>query len=81
MSGADGGALLHSTHRWIGREVTDSATGRRGILRAVAPDGDDPRPVAWLAPVGGGREWTTALGALTDPAPITPDSHPRPGSG
>ncbi|MET8566153.1 hypothetical protein ABZV75_38430 [Streptomyces flaveolus] len=69
-------ALLHRRHPWIGRAVLDTATGRRGVLRAVAPLPDGTRPVAWLRPAGGGREWTTSLGALTDPAPITPDTHP-----
>ncbi|MFJ3310482.1 hypothetical protein ACIPSA_47460 [Streptomyces sp. NPDC086549] len=69
-------SLLHRDHRWIGREVEDTATGRRGILRAIAPDGDKPRPVAWLRPEGGGTEWTTDPGSLANPAPLTPDSHP-----
>ncbi|MFD7444047.1 hypothetical protein [Streptomyces sp. NPDC059909] len=47
-------------------------TGRTGILRAVAPDGDKPRPVAWLAPEGGGVEWTTDPGAVTPAGPVTP---------
>lgn len=68
--------LLHRDHPWIGREVEDAATGRRGILRAIAPDGDRPRPVAWLLPAGGGTEWTTDPGALANPAPLTPDTHP-----
>ncbi|MET9448921.1 hypothetical protein [Streptomyces cinerochromogenes] len=29
-------SLLHRDHRWIGRTVEDTATGRRGVLRAVA---------------------------------------------
>jgi len=69
--------LLHREHRWIGQEVEDTATGRRGVLRALAPDGDKPRPVAWLLPEGGGMEWTTDPGALANPAPRTPDSQPR----
>ncbi|AKN75016.1 hypothetical protein QR97_39770 [Streptomyces sp. PBH53] len=75
-SGPD--SLLHHAHPWIGRTVEDTATGRRGVLRAVAPDPETSRPVAWLAPAGGGTEWTTALGAVANPAPITPDTHPRP---
>ncbi|MFC8856840.1 hypothetical protein ACFT5D_27730 [Streptomyces sp. NPDC057144] len=67
-------SLQHRSHRWLGRVVEDTATGRKGILRAVAPDIDTPRTVAWLAPVGGGREWTTAPGALANPAPLTPDT-------
>ncbi|MFH9044807.1 hypothetical protein ACH4FA_36570 [Streptomyces sp. NPDC017966] len=46
--------MLHRDHPWLGRAVTDTATGRRGTLRAIAPDGDKPRPVAWLQPPGGG---------------------------
>lgn len=69
--------LMHRTHPWIGREVEDAVTGRRGVLRAVAPDGKNPRPVAWLWPVGGGREWTTELRALANPAPLTPDTNPK----
>ncbi|MGW3463502.1 hypothetical protein ACWDE9_29675 [Streptomyces olivaceoviridis] len=73
-SGTD--ALLHRRHPWIGRAVLDNETGRRGILRAVAPLPESTLPVAWLRPAGGGREWTTSLGALSDPAPITPDTRP-----
>ncbi|UFR07157.1 hypothetical protein KBP30_41200 [Streptomyces sp. Go40/10] len=68
-------SLLHRHHPWIGRTVEDTATGRRGILTAVAPPPGTSRPVAWLAP-DGGREWTTSLGALANPGPITPDTHP-----
>ncbi|MFF8732769.1 hypothetical protein ACF073_40845 [Streptomyces sp. NPDC015171] len=75
-SSADVRSLLHRDHPWIGRNVEDTATGRRGILRAVAPAPDTKRPVAWLAPTGGGTEWTTSLGALANPEPITPDTHP-----
>ncbi|CAL9673100.1 hypothetical protein [Streptomyces sp. enrichment culture] len=69
--------LLHHSHPWIGRDVEDTLTGRRGILRALAPDGDSPRLVAWLRPPGGGVEWTTHPDALANPAPITPGIHPR----
>ncbi|MGW2952853.1 hypothetical protein [Streptomyces eurythermus] len=69
--------LLHHSHPWTGREVEDTLTGRRGILRALAPDGDSPRPVAWLRPPGGGTEWTTGPEALANPAPITPHTRPR----
>ncbi|GDY80098.1 hypothetical protein SAV31267_095830 [Streptomyces avermitilis] len=48
-----------------------------GVLRAIAPDGDRPRPVAWLLPAGGGMEWTTDPGALANPAPLTADMHPK----
>ncbi|MBZ6093454.1 hypothetical protein KVH02_34900 [Streptomyces olivaceus] len=65
-------SLLHREHPWIGQEVEDTATGRRGILRAVAPDGDRPRPVAWLLPAGGGTEWTTDPRTLDHPAPVPP---------
>jgi hypothetical protein len=68
------GALLHRNHPWIGREVEDTATGRRGTLCAIAPDGDKPRPMAWLRPPGGGMEWTTDPASLANPAPITPDT-------
>lgn len=64
----------HRDHGWLNRVVTDTATGRRGILRAIAPD-TGAHPVAWLAPVGGGVEWTTLPSALADPAPITADTH------
>lgn len=55
--------LMHRDHPWMGRDVEDTATGRRGILRAIAPDIDRPRPVAWPMPAGGGTEWTTLLSA------------------
>ncbi|MGW3462897.1 hypothetical protein ACWDE9_26310, partial [Streptomyces olivaceoviridis] len=48
----------------------------KGVLRAVAPLPVSSRRVAWLASAAGGREWTTSLGALSDPVPITPDTHP-----
>ncbi|WP_435059574.1 hypothetical protein [Streptomyces sp. bgisy060] len=70
-------SLLHQDHPWIGREVEDTATGRRGTLRAIAPDdGVRPRLMAWLQPPGGGIEWTTDPDALDNPAPITPDTLP-----
>ena len=68
---------MHHDHPWIGRAVEDTASGRRGILRAIAPDADQPHPVAWLRPPGGGIEWTTAPGALANPAPLTPDTNPK----
>lgn len=70
-------SLLHQDHPWIGRNVEDTATGRRGILRAIAPDDGKPHPVAWLMPDGGGTEWTTSPSMLANPAPITPDAHPQ----
>jgi hypothetical protein len=69
--------LGHRSHPWIGRTVTDTRTGRTGILRAIAPDVNRPRIVAWLAPVGGGVEWTTDPKALDEPEPITLDTHPK----
>ena len=69
--------LLHRDHPWIGRAVEDTATGRRGILRAIAPDVDHSRPVAWLRPTAGGMEWTTDPGSLANPAPLTSDTHPK----
>ncbi|MGV9690556.1 hypothetical protein ACWDUX_15745 [Streptomyces sp. NPDC003444] len=68
-----GGSFLHQKHRWIGRKVEDTVTGRRGILTAVAPDGADSLayPLAWLCLLGG-TEWTTAPAALAKPSPITP---------
>ncbi|MFD3998946.1 hypothetical protein [Streptomyces sp. NPDC058583] len=71
-------SLLHHDHPWIGRDVEDTATGRRGTLHAIAPDLDKPGPVAWLRPVGGGTEWTTDPTALANPAPLTPDTRPAP---
>jgi len=72
--------LLHCAHPWIGRDVEDTVTGKRGTLRAIAPDGDKPRPVAWLLPPGGGTEWTTDPKALANPAPVTSDSPAVPGT-
>lgn len=66
--------MLHDDHPWLGREVEDTKTGRRGTLRAIAPEGTKARPVAWLIPSGGGMEWTTDPTALANPAPITPDT-------
>lgn len=69
--------LGHWEHPLLGKEVVDTATGRTGILRAICPDPDEcpARPDtkswpgesplrAWLSPVGGGREWTTAPDAI-----------------
>lgn len=52
-------SMLHEPHRLIGRLVRDTLSGRIGLLRAIAPDGDAPEPAAWLIPEGGGTEWTT----------------------
>jgi hypothetical protein len=40
-------------------------------------DATHGRMVAWLAPEGGGVEWTTDPSALHDPAPATPDTSER----
>ncbi|MER8236089.1 hypothetical protein [Streptomyces sp. NPDC094049] len=70
---------------WIGTPVQDTATGRSGILSDVAPDRPepgDPAPVsvAWLRPVGGGREWTTDLAFLVPTGLIPPLTGCRLGS-
>lgn len=69
--------LLHRDHPRLGRIVEDTTTGRRGILRAIAPGGDRPQPVTWLIPVGGGTEGTTDPDTLANPAPNTPVTHPK----
>ncbi|MFE4370983.1 hypothetical protein ACFRMN_22600 [Streptomyces sp. NPDC056835] len=58
----------------VGTLVRDTATGRQGILRDAFPyEPPDSRPVpgsvarppqllAFIRPVGGGREWTADLG-------------------
>ncbi|MEU9111842.1 hypothetical protein AB0D04_08640 [Streptomyces sp. NPDC048483] len=62
--------LGHCKHPLLGRAVLDTATGRVGVLRAIAPEPNgvqfvpsrgllEAPPVAWLAPEGGGTEWTT----------------------
>ncbi|MGW7572613.1 hypothetical protein [Streptomyces sp. NPDC054765] len=68
--------LGHLSHPLLGRRVIDRAHGDRiGVFRALAPDVKAPRvgpalrvpdtpPVAWLAPEGGGVEWTTTPDAL-----------------
>lgn len=57
----------------IGKRVQD-ASGRIGILRDVIPDYEDladpprerrKRPVAFLSPEGGGREWIVPLKTAT----------------
>ncbi|MFI6472591.1 hypothetical protein ACIBL5_20340 [Streptomyces sp. NPDC050516] len=58
--------------------MTDTVTEQRGELRAISPD-LTAQPVAWLRPVGGGREWTTSLCCLADPEPGTPDMDPPEG--
>ncbi|MHA6757125.1 hypothetical protein [Streptacidiphilus sp. PAMC 29251] len=65
MSAADGWG--HRQHPLLGRQVEDVATGKLGTLRAVV-DTDVPthtgRPrtvtLAFVAPHGGGQEWTTS---------------------
>ncbi|MEU8653645.1 hypothetical protein [Streptomyces sp. NPDC048737] len=61
--------MLHERPRLIGRLVRDAVSGRTGVLRAVAPDGDAAQPVAWLMSAGSGIEWTTPLRAIQ---PVTP---------
>lgn len=68
--------LGHFDHPLLNRLVIDHAHGDRiGVLRAIAPDVDGPdvgpvlripdtAPVAWLAPKGGGREWSTNPDAI-----------------
>ncbi|MBL1095164.1 hypothetical protein [Streptomyces coffeae] len=68
--------LCHQSHPLLGRLVVDHAHDDRvGVLRAIAPDSTDNRyrlvvmnpdapPVAWLAPEGGGLEWTTSPDAI-----------------
>ncbi|MCI0385998.1 hypothetical protein [Streptomyces sp. CNQ085] len=72
--------LGHRDHPLLGRTVLDTATGRTGVLRAVCPEPDGGTavcavpvfrpgsgpPVAWLAPVGGGVEWTTEPDAIRE---------------
>ncbi|MFF8883271.1 hypothetical protein [Streptomyces flaveolus] len=70
-------SLLHYTHPLPGPFVCDTASGRTGVLQAVAPDCDTPQPVAWLRPEGGGTEWTISLRAVDpvtapDPPPVDP---------
>ncbi|MGW5936963.1 hypothetical protein ACWIG3_31425 [Streptomyces celluloflavus] len=68
--------LGHLNHPLLGHPVIDHAHDDRiGILRAIAPDAKantpslnigipDTPPVAWLAPVTGGLEWTTDPDAI-----------------
>ncbi|MFE5738427.1 hypothetical protein [Streptomyces celluloflavus] len=68
--------LGHWKHPLLGHRVVDHAHDDRiGILRAIAPDAKanapglvigipDTPPVAWLAPVTGGVEWTTETDAI-----------------
>ncbi|MGW7385323.1 hypothetical protein [Streptomyces sp. NPDC054794] len=69
--------LEHHDHGLLGRRVLDTATGRIGVLQAIAPDGTSPKPVAWLRPEDGGIEWTTATGSIEAIAPSTHQSHPK----
>ncbi|MEV5506809.1 hypothetical protein [Streptomyces orinoci] len=52
----------------VGELVNDEATGRIGVLTALDDEWTDPaaprhqrrvQRVAFIRPVGGGREWTT----------------------
>ncbi|MFH9229075.1 hypothetical protein ACH4NT_34375 [Streptomyces lydicus] len=66
--------LGHEDHPLLGCEVIDhDHDGIRGVLRAYAPAVDkvtlvpsapSGKPVAWLAPVKGGLEWTTDLNSI-----------------
>jgi hypothetical protein len=77
--GIHSSGMGHQEHPLLGHHVIDTETGRTGILRAICPEpggGGDymnallrpPRksPKAWLAPIGGGREWTTAPSAIQE---------------
>lgn len=68
-------SLWHQEHPLLGHRVLDTENGRIGILRAICPEPADAgalakiqpfkrTPMAWLAPIGGGREWTTATSAI-----------------
>jgi hypothetical protein len=57
----------------VGRLVYGAVPGRTGVRRAFAPDGDVPKPVAWLVPSGGGIEWTTPVRAIEPVTVPTPD--------
>ncbi|MEV5950381.1 hypothetical protein [Streptomyces sp. NPDC051993] len=60
MTDDDDWGLMHRHHPLLGQRVVDHVHGdRHGILRAIAPDVDHPRHVAWIFPEGGGVEWTT----------------------
>ncbi|SFD61514.1 hypothetical protein [Streptomyces aidingensis] len=62
-------SLGHREHPLLGRVVVDAATGRRGVLRAVCPEpvrSGRGALLAWLAPVAGGTEWTTAPENVTE---------------
>ncbi|CAM5651550.1 hypothetical protein [Streptomyces griseomycini] len=72
-------SMLHDRHRLIGRLVRGTVSGRTGVPRAVATDGDTPKPVAWLIPEGGGTEWTTPLRAIEPVTVPTPSRPPRRG--
>ena len=68
-------SLWHQEHPLLGHRVLDTQNGRVGILRAICPEPVDTSaalkiqpikrpPMAWLAPIGGGREWTTVPSAI-----------------
>ncbi|WEB42930.1 hypothetical protein MOV08_29200 [Streptomyces yunnanensis] len=68
--------LGHWEHPLLGQRVIDHAHDDRvGVLRALAPDIEQwelgpvtrvpvTAPMAWLAPVSGGAEWTTHPDAI-----------------
>lgn len=54
MKGPDS-SLAHYTHRLLGQIVTDG-NGRRGVLRAIAPDlSTSKKPLAFTTPKDGSR--------------------------
>ncbi|MFI8194117.1 hypothetical protein ACIF8T_36165 [Streptomyces sp. NPDC085946] len=71
-------SMLHDRHRLLGHLASGTVSGRTGVLRGVAPEGDAPKPVAWLLPAGGGIEWTTPIRAIEPVTAPTPD-RPRRG--
>lgn len=69
MSDAKDLGLGHRPHPLLGHTVMDTATGRTGVLRALAPDPTTDGTAAlraWLAPHGGGPEWTTDPEAIAE---------------
>ncbi|MEU7384705.1 MULTISPECIES: hypothetical protein [unclassified Streptomyces] len=66
---------LHERHQLIGRRARDPVSGRTGVLRAIVPDDDAPRPAAWPIPAGGGIEWTTSVRVIE---PVTAPTPRRP---
>ncbi|MFW6690877.1 hypothetical protein [Streptomyces sp. MAR4 CNX-425] len=79
MSSRLGLGLGHERHPLLGKLVLDRTSGRTGVLRAICPEPETrsawsaPAPrqtagprMAWLVPVGGGVEWTTAPEAIEE---------------